>query len=250
MSEELNTNIEPAEEVTPTAESYAVTQEYLQKVFPKQYKDRITEELINKINSLSKDPEEAKNFRDNLISFSSVLEEPRIQIKDYINAVIYISHKLRGLSNHKAYMRTFPDRYQDMLTAGYDYDKISGFVAAYNKNKLVNAVREQSLVPTWILNADIYQEAINTQYELMREAKSERVRMMAADSILNHLKRPEAATKADITIDVNTSGLDDLRKSLVKLAEEQKALIQQGTVTTKQVAELDIIDAEVVENNP
>lgn len=223
-----------------------LTVDFFKKVMSKGRSHTITQALVDRINAIVTDPDEAKQFRDNLISFASVLEDGKIPMDGYIQAVNYISFKLRGLTNFQAYIRTFPDRYQAMLAKGYDQARIKGAVRSYDHNKIVNAVREQSLIPTWVLNADIYQEAINTQYELMREAKSERVRMMAADSLLAHLKRPEAIKQADLTIDIKSSGLEDLRNSLVKLAEEQKALIQQGTVTTKQVAELDIIDAEVV----
>lgn len=229
------------------ASDIVVTLEDIQNSVPKKFKKNVTPELVDRLNGIIGDPYEAKHIRDNLISFSSVLEGSNYDIKEYINASLYVSYKLMGSSNFQAYVKTFPDRYQDMLSKGYSSGTIAGFVSAFNKTRLVNLIREQSLVPTWILNADAYQEAINTQVELMREAKSERVRAMAADSILNHLKRPDAIANAVVNIDVKSSGLEELKDSLLKLAEDQKKLIKQGTLTPKQIAELEVIDAEPVQ---
>lgn len=223
-----------------------VTLEDIKNSVPKKFKNTVTQELVDRLNGIIQDPYEAKHIRDNLISYSSVLDGGKFDVGEYINASMYVSYKLMGLSNTQAYIKTFPDRYKDMCAKGYSSSMMAGYVGAYNKTKLVNLIREQSLVPTWILNADAYQEAINTQVELMREAKSERVRAMAADSILNHLKRPDAIANAVINVDVKSSGLEELKESLLKLAKEQKELIKQGTLTPKQIVELEVIDAEPV----
>ena len=75
----------------------------------------------------------------------------------------------------------------------------------------------------------------------MRTAESERVRAMAADSILNHLKRPENIGQAQLSINVNTgSVLDDLQKNMLELVNTQRELIKAG-VSTKEIAEQRII---------
>ena len=95
---------------------------------------------------------------------------------------------------------------------------------------------EQSLIPSWVLNQDAYQKAINTQVRLMTEAKSERVQAMAADSILTHLAKPETEAPL-INIDMRKgSGLDELKDALTSLAQKQKELIMNG-VPTKDIVE-------------
>ena len=75
----------------------------------------------------------------------------------------------------------------------------------------------------------------------MRTASSERVQAMAADSILNHLKRPENIQQAQLNINVNTgSVLDELQKNMLKLAESQQGMIKLG-VSTKDIAEQRIV---------
>ena len=61
-----------------------------------------------------------------------------------------------------------------MLSAGKNAKDISSFVTSYNKNKLVNLILEQSMIPSWVLNQDMYQKALNVQCELMLTANSEK----------------------------------------------------------------------------
>jgi hypothetical protein len=96
------------------------------------------------------------------------------------------------------------------------------------------------MVPSWILNQDIYQKAINTQARLMSGARSERVQCMAADSLLKALAKPEAVAPM-INIDMRKdSGLEDMKKALVDLAKKQQELIASGA-TTKEVIEQELV---------
>ena len=75
----------------------------------------------------------------------------------------------------------------------------------------------------------------------MRTANSERVKAMAADSILNHLKRPDNIAQAQLNINVNTNSvLDDLQRNMIELAKSQQELIRNG-VSPKTIAEQRII---------
>ena len=109
-------------------------------------------------------------------------------------------------------------------------------MSAYNKNKLVNLVYEQTLIPTHVLNADIYQKAINVQADLMLNAKSEKVRSDAANSLLNHLKKPETH-KVEMNIGIKEGGaIEELREITSQLAAKQQQMIESGVYTAKDVA--------------
>lgn len=219
-----------------------LTVETVKKVMPLRAKPLVTQDLIDKVNSI-KDPEIAKQVRDNFIGYCHVLGDGKYAVEDYLNAVIYVSYKLMGLNNQEAYIRTFPDRYSRLVAKGTSAKDFSAYVTAFARGKLVNLILEQTLVPTWVLNQDIYQKAINTQAELMVTAKSERIRCMAADSILTHLAKPEKAGPL-INIDINqNAGLEELKQTLVKMAKTQQDLIQKG-VATKEIAEQEIVDVE------
>lgn len=214
-----------------------LTLEDLKKALPTRLHTALGQELLDKVNTLNSEvPDAAENIRDNFITYASVLSEGKYKLEDYLNAIKYVSFKLMGKTNRDAYRFTFPDRFWAMKEKEIPDKDMDSIISAYNRNKLVNAIYEKTIIPSWILNQDAYQEAINTQVKLMRTANSERVKAMAADSILNHLKRPENLGQAQLNINVNTSVLDDLQKNMLELVKTQRDLIKAG-VSTKEVAE-------------
>lgn len=219
-----------------------ITLEEVRASVPTKLQSVVSQSLVDKLNYLNSEvPEAAENIRDNFITYVDVLQEGKYKLEDYLNAIKYVSFKLMNKTNRDAYRLTFPDRFKRMKESGNAEKDIDSIISAYNRNKLVNKIYEKTIIPSWILNQDAYQEAINTQVRLMRTASSERVQAMAADSILNHLKRPENITQAQLNINVGTgSFIDELQKNLVNLAQSQKELIKSG-VSTKEIAEQRII---------
>lgn len=212
-----------------------ITKDELKESLPANLRPSLTDQLVKKVNAIASDPEEAKLFRDNFVSYTSVLAEGRFRVEDYTNAVIYVSHKLMGASNQTAWKKTFPDRYAALAARGATEKEISSYVSAYNGGKLVNLIFEQTLIPTWVLNADVYQKAINTQVELMLTSASDKVRTEAANSLLTHLKRPETK-KVQLDLGVTESaGMDQLRALMANLAEQQRDMIASG-VNTRDIA--------------
>lgn len=219
-----------------------ITLEEVRASVPTKLQSVVSQSLVDKLNYLNSEvPEAAENIRDNFITYVDVLQEGKYKLEDYLNAIKYVSFKLMNKTNRDAYRLTFPDRFKRMKESGNAEKDIDSIISAYNRNKLVNKIYEKTIIPSWILNQDAYQEAINTQVRLMRTASSERVQAMAADSILNHLKRPENITQAQLNINVGAgSFIDELQKNLVNLAQSQKELIKSG-VSTKEIAEQRII---------
>jgi len=240
--------------------SLNLTEEQFKRVLPKKMRGSLKPELIDNINTLISDPHARECYRDNLLSYTSVMQDGKFKIEQYIDAVRYVSFKLLGSTNILAYTKAFPDRYQNFLNNGTSDRDIASYVSSYNKNKLVNLIYEQSLVPTHVLNADLYQKALNVQADLMTHAKSEKVRCDAANSLLTHLKVPETQ-KIELDIGIKEdSAIAELRASTLELVAEQRKIIEAGTMTAKDVAhsKLKIIDNDdeniedgvIVENPP
>lgn len=146
-----------------------------------------------------------------------------------------------GKTNADAYMVTFPDRYQSMLNRGLSSKDMSSIISVYNKSKLVNNILEQSLIPSWVINQDLYQKAINIQADLMMTANSEKVRSDAANSLLVHLKPPETK-KVELDIGLKQGNeIDQLRDVLAQLTSQQRQMIQAGVVTATETAEYRLI---------
>jgi hypothetical protein len=223
-----------------------LTLEAVAAAVPPHLKSAITQNLVDQVNNVAGDPLFAEQVRNNFIGYTAVMKEGKFKIEDYLHAVVFVSYKLMGYSNKESYCRTFPARHQQLLAKGTSDKDISAYVAAYARGKLVNLILEQSLVPTWVLNQHIYQEAINTQAELMRSAISEKVRSDAADSLLNHLKKPEGKD-FQINMDMReTSGITELKQALKDMAEAQQAALQGGA-GIKTVTEAPLIDARARE---
>ncbi|UZA02927.1 hypothetical protein [Moraxella bovis] len=219
----------------------------LKKALPDKYKKGISQELLDNINQTLADPDLHEEYRDNFVSYISVLNDGKYKIDDYISAVKYCTHKLMGNTNTDSYIKTFPDRYNDMLQKGYSAKTISSFVTNYNKGKLVNLIMEQSMIPTWVINQDLHQKAINVLADLMMNANSEKVRADSANSLLVHLKPPEVKkVELDIGVKANKE-IDDMKNLLAELSAKQKSLIDNGVVSVVDVAHTQIVEAEYEE---
>lgn len=227
-----------------------ISRELLLKAMPPVLKSAATQELADTLNNIQVDPLVAEQIRENFISYTGVLKDGKFKTEDYLHAVAYVSFKLMGMTNLDAYIKTFPDRYQNLVSKGTPTKDIAAHVTSYNKGKLVNLILEQTLVPTWVLNADILQKAINTQVEIMTDPDvNARDRTAAANSIMTHLKRPEAV-KAEISLELKeNSGMNEMRKAMEKMAEQQRDLIGQG-VPTALIAAQPIVEAEFDEVAP
>ena len=221
-----------------------ITKDQILRGLPQKHLAKyVTDELLDVINS-EPNSEIRRTYKENFLSFSSVLAEGRYSMLAYAQAIKFVSHKLLGDNSTVAYSKVFPDRYQELVNKGTPSKEISSFASSYSKNQLVVKILEQSLVPTHILNSGIYQEAINTQAELMRTARSETVRQKAAESLIVNLKAPEAA-KVEIDMNINDSIVDDLRATTRALAQQQMKLIQGGQATANDVARSEILAKKV-----
>ena len=218
-----------------------LTVEQFQSSLPAQIKKSVNIELIDKINATLSNPEEREMYRDNLLSYGSVMTKGKFKISSYLDAVRYVGFKVMGDTNLLAYSRTFPDKIQRFQLEGVASKDIASYVTAYNKSKLVMLIFEQSLIPTHILNADMHQAALNKQYQLMNSASSEKVQMEAANSLLTHLKRPETQ-QVELNIGVKeNSAINDLRAAMLALGEKQINGIQTGSTSVHEVAQSSLV---------
>ena len=221
------------------------TVDIVQEYVPVHLKNNVTQDLVDNLNNIDKDPDNALHIRDNFLSYSKVLQTGKYKLQDYLNAVKYISYKGMGCNNKEAYMRTFPDRYNSMVQAGKDDKSISSYVAAYNSNKLVNKVYEDSAIPIHVLHTDTREQALRTLLDLMLNSSSDKVKCDAANSVLTHTKKPE--TK-ELELNINTndsSGMKELKELLCEVSKVQLAAIHSG-VKTSDIAEQKLINVSQV----
>lgn len=214
----------------------ALTVDQFRQALPDKVKKSINQELVDQINTTLSDPDMYEAYRDNLLSYTRVMADGRFKVSEYVNAVKYVSHKLMGSTNIEAYSKTFPDKIVRFAAQGVSSKDVASYVTAYNKSKLVNLIFEQTLIPSYVLNQDLYQKALNVQAELMLMAKSEKVRSDAANSLLTHLKMPETQ-KVELEIGVKEdSSIAALRATTLELARQQRLMLEAGAMNAQQVA--------------
>lgn len=219
-----------------------VTIDDLKAALPTNLKSAVSQTMVDTLNGISQDPLIAQSIRDNVIGYSSVMKEGKFKAEDYVHAVAYVGFKLMGDTNQDAYAKTFPKRYAALVAAGRSSKDIAAYVAAYHKGKLVNLIMEQSLVPTWVLNQDLHQQAINQLAYLMKNASSEKVQADSAIGLLAALKKPDAA-KGQLTIDIaESTGMREMKDLLTQLAQGQQQAIAAGAMKTIDVAGARLID--------
>ncbi len=232
-----------------------VSVESLKKLVPTRSKRYITENHVNIINAALDDQDYKDVLYENFFTWFDVMHTSQYKIESYANAVKYCTHKLMGNNNLQAYIKTFPAKHEKFVAKGKAKNVINGHVSMYNKSDLVVKIMERSLIPVWIMNSGILQEAINMQATLMRDAKSETVRMKAAATLIEHLKQPENV-KVDLNVGVSNDTVEDLRDITRSLAVEQRRMIQAGGMSARDVAEMRVVkkyeeegvlDAEFVE---
>jgi hypothetical protein len=226
-----------------------LTQKQVQDALPANLRSAASQELVDRLNTCVTDPIAAETIRENFIGYTHILRDGRFKTEDYLSAVTYVSFKLMGYSNQESYEKTFPQRFQLLIQKGTSAKDISAYVSAYHKGKLVGLLLEQTLTPSWVLNQDYFQRAINVQADLMLNANSEKVRSDAANSLLTHLKKPEGKD-FQVSIELtDNSGMKDMQEALRKLALAQQNLIAGG-VSTKDIAALPLVEGEYTEVDP
>jgi len=214
----------------------ALTVDQFRQALPEKVKKSINQELIDQVNITLSDPDMYEAYRDNLLSYTRVMADGRFKVSEYINAVKYVSHKLMGATNIEAYSKTFPDKIHRFAASGVSSKDVASYVTAYNKSKLVNLIFEQTLIPSYVLNQDLYQKALNVQADLMVNAKSEKVRSDAANSLLTHLKMPDTQ-KVELEIGIKEdSSIAALRATTLELARQQRLMLEAGAMNAQQVA--------------
>lgn len=223
-----------------------LTREQFEKALPKGSKCHVSDKFLKHVNNLIQDGTEREAYRDNMLAYTSVLKSGQYTLEAYANAVRYVGFKLTGDTNLLAFIKTFPARYQNMMDNNWHEKDINSRVSAYHKTQLVTKVLEASIVPSWILNQDLYQRALNVQADLMINARSEKVRTDAATSLLTHLKMPET-NKIELDIGLKEDdAIKELKKSTLELVAMQKQMLKSGAMNANQIAKQKIIQGEVV----
>ena len=218
-----------------------LTMHEFKEALPAHVRKTVCQELLDEINNTIQDPEVLAVYRENVLGFANVMRDGRFKMESYLAAVKYVSFKLLGVNQITAWAKTFPDRYNEMHKRGYSRSDIAAVCSRYNASKLVVLILAQTIIPTHILNAPLYQQAINVQADLMMNAKSEKVRSDAAANLIMTLKPPEVK-KIELSLGVGEDEtIQALRESTMALVRQQREMIENGMVSARSIAESRLI---------
>lgn len=228
-----------------------LTVDLVSGLVPKQYRNSVDQELVDELNRLSEDPEYGEEFKQNILTSTTVLGGPNSKwsLGMYVDAVKYFSLTAAQMSQVDAYTIVFPDRLQRRLDRGETKDDMRGEAARYNSSDLVNKIRQQALVPLHLVNQGNVQLAINVLVDIAVKGRSEVARVNAANALLKELRPPETAKiELDIAIDKG-SIIDDYESAMHAMVAKQKELIEQGgdlkAIANASIKKAEYVDVEV-----
>ena len=220
--------------------------EAVKKLLPKNQRNMITQEFLDTIENSMSNSLIADQFKENFITYLNVLSTGKYKIEDYINAVKFVSFKLLNYSNLDAYTATFPERYQRLRNEGQE--QIDSFASAYAKGKLVIQIYQQTLVPSYVLNAPLHQEALNKLAVMINDPNVKGlIRVKACEAILNNTKPPESI-KHEFSFGVDQQDtISDLRAITEELASTYRLALENGKTDLQSIANAKIITLDCEE---
>jgi hypothetical protein len=186
----------------------------------------------------------------NLIGYTNVISQGRFKLSSYISAVQYCTYKSMGDTNILAYKKTFPQKWTEWENQQVPLNQRTSYVTVYNKSKLVTLIYQALAIPTAILNADVFQEAINVQRQLMLDPSVKPlVRCQAAKALMDTLK-PEEVKQMEVAVNIKESDtVEELRKTTAELAKAQLEALKKGADIESILGSKIIQDAEYEEGS-
>ena len=232
-----------------------LTMEYMDLVLGKKRVDKsVKEKALEFINSTIREsnPAIAEHFRNTCIDVMDSMygNGSRINLQDYLNAALFVTYRNTGDTKVKAYTKTFPDRVQRMQREGQSMTHLNSYADIYSKNQCVIDIQAKMLLPTHIVCHDLFYEAMRVTVNIMNDDKvSPKVRVDAANNIMNHTKQPEIK-KQELDIKINESNeIEQLKEALFDLSAKQRNDIIEGNYSVVDVINQNIYIEDKDEEN-
>jgi hypothetical protein len=231
----------------------------VQGLVRKQWRSYIDDEFIDRLNNLGGESKVlSKIYKDNFFSWLKAVSGDdwdcrKYGIEDYVNAVKFVSLRLLGNTVLDSYKEVFPDRVM-LVEKEYEEDgdssklkeRLNWLASAYSKGKLVVKILQLTLVPSYIINAPLYDEALQKLADMIRNDEVRGMaKVKACEAILEATKQPEVIEQ---NVNVNVGGgmirneaMDELREVTEKLAATLKMEMEKGKHKLQEVADIELV---------
>jgi len=231
--------------------SQELTLSQVKAVLPHRQAKLVTQDTIDEINKLARDPEYGVDFLDLYRDHLNILVQDQRRNSDkYLQAIKFFYLVEGGLTLTDAYILVFPERFEARMASKKDFVKadITSEASRFNATKMLNDIRKAATVPIQLIHRHTLYEAIAVEANIMRTAKSELVRQKAAAHLIDVLNPIEEQTLNIQVEDGSKSAIEELRLATSRLASAQFDRIHSGT-PVKDIAESVVvtIEAERVE---
>ena len=227
-----------------------MTEDEFKRCLPASVRGSIDDSIRVQLNDCLADPNMREAISQNLIGYTNVISQGRFKLSSYISAVQYCTYKSMGDTIILAYKKTFPQKWTEWENQQVPLNQRTSYVTVYNKSKLVTLIYQALAIPTAILNADVFQEAINVQRQLMLDPSVKPlVRCQAAKALMDTLK-PEEVKQMEVAVNIKESDtVEELRKTTAELAKAQLEALKKGADIESILGSKIIQDAEYEEGS-
>lgn len=207
--------------------------EKLMRFLPKGTNHKVTDEIMSLVHHMEKDTGLLQEYlEESLLSHLPVLQDIKVDLPDYINAIKYCNLK-RNMSNEKAWEIVFPERYKKLNEEGRWN---TSHPSMYNSSKIVVKIDASMIVGDHIQYAPMHHKMMMKQFELANGISADgtpvspQVQHLAAKTILEMTMQPE-----DNTVELKIGQSDEAKASqekiyteMTKIAKNQQELLKAG----------------------
>ena len=218
-----------------------MTEDEFKRCLPASVRGSIDDSIRVQLNDCLADPNMREAISQNLIGYTNVISQGRFKLSSYISAVQYCTYKSMGDTNILAYKKTFPQKWTEWENQQ---------VPLNQRTSYVTLIYQALAIPTAILNADVFQEAINVQRQLMLDPSVKPlVRCQAAKALMDTLK-PEEVKQMEVAVNIKESDtVEELRKTTAELAKAQLEALKKGADIESILGSKIVQDAEYEEGS-
>ena len=204
-------------------------------VFPKHRK-HITDELIESLDVIQRDPLLAGDFLDNLKTYRELLtDSSEMGVKNFIDQVRFVTHKLGGYSILESYILSNPDddfvQARKMDEAGTPgYKELMAAATRIASKASCKAMLAKAQLPLYVIHSQSMHEAVTVLADQMVNAPRAQDKISAANFLLTHVKPPDEVIIHDNTTksEVERNLVATINMQLGEMIAQQKKEIALG----------------------
>lgn len=235
-----------------------ITMEKLKAMMPRGVHVSVTEEILDKINSVEDRvglPQEL--FEQDLLAYTRLLGGKGRNLNDLINAITFCNLK-RNMAIDKAWRITFPDKAKELDEGSRDS---SSFSSMYNGTDMVREIDKAMILPVSLLYNHTFHMAVQKTVNLMNgiaapnadgepQTVSAHVQHLSAKALMDTLK-PEEDKTVQLEVGI-ASEVKDMYSQMIDQISVHTALQKERLAKGESISEVqklglkaDVIDVEV-----